>query len=134
MALVPAIMSLRLVIQNPNFKGYTNQIWLLLSNNADPDIRDNSDEYPLAKLFAGAGPNFTISGIGHRPQATGLRNQPLAASRQDKISAAMLLYKGTHVAAKTTSGTTLLIMMANQFKSELNTRPLRSCRVPWRTA
>ncbi|KAI2643379.1 hypothetical protein GGS21DRAFT_485898 [Xylaria nigripes] len=124
---------LHVAVQNPAFKGYTNLIWLLLSNNANPNIRDHRDEYPLAKLFLGAdtGPlethkrgalimllkegaitDFTISGTGNTPLH-------LAVRRQDKISVAMLLHMGAPVDAKTTGGTTALVMTANQFRSEL---------------
>ncbi|KAI1112335.1 hypothetical protein F5Y14DRAFT_442676 [Nemania sp. NC0429] len=121
---------LHIAVMHANFKGYTNLIWLLLSNNADPNIRDKSDEYPLAKLFVGAdagplephrrgalilllkekaSPNFTISGTGNTPLH-------LAVRRQDKVSVAMLLHKGARVDAKTTGGTTPLVMTANQFR------------------
>ncbi|KAI1421146.1 hypothetical protein F5Y12DRAFT_769561 [Xylaria sp. FL1777] len=125
---------LHIAVQHSNFKGYTNLIWLLLSNNANPNIRDKSDEYPLAKLFVGAdtgplephkrgalimllkegaSPNFTISGTGNTPLH-------LAVRRQDKIGVAMLLHMGARVDAKTTGGTTPLVMTANQFRSELS--------------
>ncbi|KAI0195035.1 ankyrin repeat-containing domain protein [Astrocystis sublimbata] len=125
---------LHIAVQHANFKGYTNLIWLLLANNADPNIRDKSDESPLAKLFVGAdtgpldahkrgalimllkqgaSPNFTISGTGNTPLH-------LAVRRQDNISVATLLHMGAHVDAKTTSGSTPLIMTANQFRSELS--------------
>ncbi|KAF2968653.1 hypothetical protein GQX73_g4861 [Xylaria multiplex] len=125
---------LHIAVQNPNFKGYTNLIWLLLSNGANPNISDNSDEFPLAKLFVGADtgplethkrvalimllkegawPNFTISGIGTTPLH-------LAVRRQDKISVAMLLHMGAQVDAKTIGGSTPLIMTANQFRGELS--------------
>ncbi|KAI1747413.1 hypothetical protein F4782DRAFT_552082 [Xylaria castorea] len=125
---------LHIAVMHSNFKGYTNLIWLLLSNNADPNIRDRNDEFPLAKLFVGADagplephkrgalimllkegawPDFTISGTGNTPLH-------LAVRRQDKISVALLLHKGARVDAKTTGGTTPLVMTANQFRSELS--------------
>ncbi|KAI0445151.1 hypothetical protein F4803DRAFT_205021 [Xylaria telfairii] len=125
---------LHIAVMHSNFKGYTNLIWLLLSSNANPNIRDRSDEYPLAKLFIGADtgplepykrgaltlllkeralPNFTISGTGNTPLH-------LAVRRQDKISVAMLLHKGAQVDAKTTGGTTPLILTANQFRGDLS--------------
>ncbi|KAI0479700.1 hypothetical protein F4859DRAFT_513201 [Xylaria cf. heliscus] len=123
---------LHIAVQHANFKGYTNLIWLLLSNHADANLRDRSDESPLAKLFTGAAdsgplethkrgalilllkegasPNFTMSGTGSTPLH-------LAVRRQDKISVAMLLHMGARVDAKTTGGTTALVMTANQFRA-----------------
>ncbi|TGJ79012.1 hypothetical protein E0Z10_g9757 [Xylaria hypoxylon] len=125
---------LHIAVQHSNFKGYTNLIWLLLSNNANPNIRDRSDEFPLAKLFVGAdtgplephkryalimllkegaSPNFEMSGTGSTPLH-------LAVRRQDKIGVAMLLHMGAQIDAKTTGGTTPLVMTANQFRGELS--------------
>ena len=125
---------LHIAVQHSNFKGYLNLIWLLLSNDADPNIADRSDEYPLTKLFASAEPgplephkrnalvmllkkgasaNFTISGTGNTPLH-------LAVRRRDKIAVAMLLHNGADVDAKTTGGSTPLTMTANQFGSELS--------------
>jgi ankyrin repeat protein len=125
---------LHIAVQNPNFKGYTNLIWLLLSNGANPNALNRNDEVPLAQLFIGAdtvplevhkrgalimllkegaAPNFTLAGTGNTPLH-------LAVRRQDKVVVALLLHKGAEVDAKNTSGTTPLQMTANQFRGELS--------------
>ncbi|RYP49839.1 hypothetical protein DL768_004531 [Monosporascus sp. mg162] len=127
---------LHIAVKHPNFKGYMNLIWLLLSNKnkANPNARDWNGEPPLMKLFAGADtaplephkrgalimllkegakPDFTLPGTGNTPLH-------LAVRRQDKIAVAMLLHMGAAVDAKNTSGTTPLQMTANQFRGELS--------------
>ncbi|KAK7739115.1 hypothetical protein SLS62_011293 [Diatrype stigma] len=124
---------LHIAVSHPNFKGYTNLIWLLLSGKieADPNARDRDGELPLTKLFVGADttplephkrgalimllkegakPNITLPGTGSTPLH-------LAVRRQDKVAVAMLLYKGAAVDARSTSGTTALQMTANQFRA-----------------
>ncbi|KAJ3576579.1 hypothetical protein NPX13_g3651 [Xylaria arbuscula] len=114
------VTPLHIAVQHSKFKGYTNLILLLLSHDADPNIADPNDEYPLTKVFAGAdtgplephkrgalimllkegaSPNLTISGTGNT-----LLHQ--AVRRQDKISVAMLLHKGAKVDAKNMGGAT----------------------------
>ncbi|KAI1265466.1 hypothetical protein F5Y18DRAFT_52820 [Xylariaceae sp. FL1019] len=125
---------LHMAVRHSNFKGYTNLIWLLLSNNANPNMLDRDGEYPLASLFVGADaeplephkrgalimllregaePNFELAGTGTTPLHRAVR-------RQDKIVVAMLLHKNANVNAKTTSGITALQMTANQFRGELS--------------
>jgi ankyrin repeat protein len=127
---------LHIALSHPNFKGYTNLIWLLLSNEpkADPNAPDWHSERPLEKLFIGpdtqplelhkrgalsmllregADPNFKLPGTGDTPLH-------LAVRRQDPVVAAMLLYKGADVNAKNNSGSTPLQITANQFRRELS--------------
>ncbi|KAI0147034.1 hypothetical protein GGR57DRAFT_477696 [Xylariaceae sp. FL1272] len=125
---------LHMAVRHSNFKGYANLVWLLLSNNANPNMLDRDGEYPLASLFVGADtehlephkrgalimllregaePNFKLWGTGTTPLH-------LAVRRQDSIVVAMLLHKNANVNAKTTSGITPLQMTANQFRGELS--------------
>ncbi|KAK1980208.1 ankyrin repeat-containing domain protein [Colletotrichum cereale] len=124
---------LHVAVEHDDFKGYTNLIWLLINNKANPNIKDSSGDYPLTKLFAGndvwalrkhrlAALAILLQG-GAKVDSTqpGTGNTPLhlAVRRQDKLAVAILLYKGANVNAKTTWGTTPLQMTANQFRGNL---------------
>ncbi|PHH73422.1 hypothetical protein CDD82_5486 [Ophiocordyceps australis] len=124
---------LHIAVEHANFEGYTNLIWLLLANGANPNAKDSRGELPLTRLFVGGGTeplephkrialimliregaklNFTMPGTGNTPLH-------LAVRRQDATVVAILLFKGAVVNAKNTSGTTPLQMTANQFRGEL---------------
>ncbi|KAK4182444.1 ankyrin repeat protein [Podospora australis] len=129
---------LHIALSHNNFKGYTNLIWLLLSNSphaADPNAADRQGELPLAKLFLGtdsdepleahkrgalimllkegAKPTFKLPGTGETPLH-------LAVRRKDKIVTAMLLHMGAEVNAVNNSGSTPLQITANQFRREIS--------------
>ncbi|KAK4160694.1 hypothetical protein QBC43DRAFT_325084 [Cladorrhinum sp. PSN259] len=122
---------LHIALMHPSFKGYTNLVWLLLSNTpkADPNAPDKQGELPLSKLFIGpdsspldphkrgalimllkegAKANYTLPGTGNTPLH-------LAVRRKDPTVVAMLLHMGAQVNRLNSSGTSALHVTANQF-------------------
>lgn len=125
---------LHVAIENPNFKGYVPLIRDLIEAGADTNKKDLKDDYPIMKVFYGndAGP---LEDYRRRTLALLLRNTDtevnivlpgtlntplhLAVRRKDIYAVGMLLYKKADVNAKNASGTTLLLLTANQFQGPL---------------
>lgn len=126
--------ALHLAVENEQFQGYVRLIWLLVNAGAETNMPDENGDFPLTKVFFGAGslplekhrlealavllqggaePNIHASGTGNTPLH-------LAVRRQDKWAVAMLLHKGADVNAKNSSGATPLQMTANQFRGDLS--------------
>lgn len=126
--------ALHLAVENDQFKGYVRLVWLLVNAGAETNMPDENGDFPLTKVFFGAGslplekhrlealavllqggaePNLHASGTGNTPLH-------LAVRRQDKWAVAMLLHKGADVNAKNSSGATPLQMTANQFRGDLS--------------
>lgn len=126
--------ALHLAVENDEFQGYVRPIWLLVHAGAETNMPDENGDFPLTKVFFGAGslplekyrlealavllqggaePNLHASGTGNTPLH-------LAARRQDKWAVAMLLHKGPDFNAKNSSGATPLQMTANQFHGDLS--------------
>lgn len=126
--------ALHLAVENDEFQGYGRLIWLLVNAGAETNMPDENGDFPLTKVFFGAGslplqehriealtvllqggaePNLHASGTGNTPLH-------LAVRRQDKFAVAMLLHKGADVNAKNSSGATPLQMTANQFRGDLS--------------
>lgn len=126
--------ALHLAVENDEFQGYVRLVWLLVNAGAETNMPDESGDFPLTKIFFGAGslplgkhrlealavllqgaaePNLHASGTGNTPLH-------LAVRRQDKWAVAMLLHKGADVNAKNSSGATPLQMTANQFRGDLS--------------
>ncbi|KAL1853276.1 hypothetical protein Daus18300_011844 [Diaporthe australafricana] len=125
--------ALHLAVENDPFQGYVKLVWLLVNAGAETNMPDENGDFPLTKVFFGAGslpleknrlealavllrggaePNLHASGTGNTPLH-------LAVRRQDKWAVAMLLHKGADVNAKNSSGATPLQMTANQFRGDL---------------
>lgn len=126
--------ALHLAVENDEFQGYVRLVWLLVNAGAETNMPDENGDFPLTKVFFGAGslpleknrlealavllqggaePNLHASGTGNTPLH-------LAVRRQDKWAVAMLLHKGADVNAKNSSGATPLQMTANQFRGDLS--------------
>lgn len=126
--------ALHLAVENDKFQGYVRLVWLLVNAGAETNMPDENGDFPLTKVFFGAGslplekhrlealavllqggaePNLHASGTGNTPLH-------LAVRRQDKWAVAMLLHKGADVNAKNSSGATPLQMTANQFRGDLS--------------
>lgn len=126
--------ALHLAVENDGFQGYVRLIWLLVNAGAETNMPDENGDFPLTKVFFGAGSLplekhrlealavLLQGGAGPNLHASGTGNTPLhlAVRRQDKWAVAMLLHKGADVNAKNSSGATPLQMTANQFRGDLS--------------
>lgn len=125
--------ALHLAVENDPFQGYVRLVWLLVNAGAETNMADENGNFPLTKVFFGAGsllleknrlealavllrggaePNLHASRTGNTPLH-------LAVRHQDKWAVGMLLHKGADVNAKNSSGATPLQMTANQFRGDL---------------
>ena len=125
---------LHLAIENPYFVGYEHLIRDLIEAGANTNKADFKDDRPIMKIFYGndTGP---LEDYRRRALALLLRvpeievdivlpgtlNTPLhlAVRRKDPYAVGMLLYKKANVNAKNASGSTPLLLTANQFQSNL---------------
>ena len=126
--------ALHLPVDSEQFKGYVRLIWLLVNAGAETKMPDEDGNFPLTKVFFGAGSlplekhrlealavllqggaesNLYVFGIGNTPLH-------LAVRRPDKWAVAMLQHKVADVNAKNCSGATPLQMTANQFRGDLS--------------
>ncbi|KAK4204935.1 ankyrin repeat protein [Triangularia verruculosa] len=123
---------LQIALDRPNFKGYANLIWILLSSEprkTNPDGTDLQGEVPLSKLFVGAdeepleahkrGALIMLLKAGADPNyqqpGTGNSLLHLAVRRKDPVVTAILLHVGVDVNALNSSGISPLQVTAAQF-------------------
>ncbi|KAK0665956.1 ankyrin repeat-containing domain protein [Cercophora samala] len=123
---------LQIALDRPNFKGYANLIWLLLTSEPqklDPNGTDQQGEVPLFKLFLGADEEpleahkrgalimlLKAGGDPNRQQpGTGNSLLHLAVRRKDPVVTAILLHVGVDVNALNLSGISPLQITAAQF-------------------
>ncbi|KAK4171969.1 hypothetical protein QBC36DRAFT_82948 [Triangularia setosa] len=123
---------LQIALDRPNFKGYANLIWLLLSSEpgkANPNGTDLQGEIPLSKLFLGAdeeplephkrGALIMLLKAGADPNyqqpGTGNSLLHLAVRRKDPVVTTILLHIGVDVNALNSSGISPLQVTAAQF-------------------
>lgn len=125
---------LHFAIENADFEGYTNLIFMLVEAGANTNLADLNGDLPLMKLFYG---NDSLPLEENRRDALalllyrdtrvnltlpGTLNTPLhsAVRRKDAYAVGMLLHKGADVTAKNSSGITPLQLTANQFRGPLS--------------
>lgn len=126
---------LHLAIENPYFKGYEHLICALIDGGADTNKADHRGDYPIMKILH---PNDTGPLEDHRRKALalllreastdvditlpGTLNTPLhlAVRRKDAFAVGMLLYKNANVNAKNASGSSPLLVAANQFHNPMS--------------
>ena len=123
---------LHLAIEHEYFKGYGNLIWELLQHNANPNIKDNSGEYPLLKLLYGGYEKLEK----HKRDALalllrwdadvdisppGTLNKPihLAVRRKDPHVVSMLLEKGAAVDEPNGAGITPFALAVTSWKPNM---------------
>lgn len=125
------------VVEGPWFKGYSKLLGMLLAAGAEVDRTDAELDFPLLKLLAGAGDepleNYQIEALAlllHPKVPTMVDvnvRQPVshntalhfAVKRRSPVAVAVLLHRGADVNAKNKSGTTPLLMAANQWRNFL---------------
>lgn len=126
--------ALHLAVERDGFQGYVKLIWLLVNAGAETNMPDENGDFPLTKVFFGAG---SLQLQKHRLEALAVHlqggdepnlhasstdNTPLhlAPRRQDKWAVAMLLHRGADINAKNSASATPLQMTANQFRGDLS--------------
>ncbi|KAJ8112116.1 hypothetical protein OPT61_g5443 [Boeremia exigua] len=120
---------LHLAIENPRFRGYEHLICALIDGGANPNHADIRGDRPITKILLenGNGPleehHQKALALLLRDKATdvevtqpGTLNTPLhlAVRRKDPFAAAMLLFKKANINAKNATGSTPLLVAANQ--------------------
>lgn len=130
--------ALHAAIEQPYFNGYQKLLAMLLAAGADMNKPDTAGEYPLTKLFKGAA-DATLEEYQRQSLALMLHVNVqsivdvdvqesisketalhLAIRRRSAQAVALLVHRKANVNAKNASGTTPLLMAANQWKGRLS--------------
>lgn len=138
---------IHIALEQSYFDGYQKLLAMLLAAGAELNIPDTTGEYPLNKLFKGSAGDVPLEDyqkeclalIFHpKVQCTVDANvrQPFtldtplhqAVRRRTAQAVALLIHKGADVNAKNASGTTPLLMAANQWRGKLSDQQERMLR------
>ncbi|KAM3424870.1 hypothetical protein BST61_g6847 [Cercospora zeina] len=130
---------IHVALEQSYFEGYQKLLAMLLAAGAELNVADPTGEYPLTKLFKGSAGDVPLEDyhkeclalIFHpKVQSTVDANvrQPFtldsplhqAVRRRTAQAVALLIHKGADVNAKNASGTTPLLMAANQWRGKLS--------------
>lgn len=126
-------------LENLYFDGYLPLLRMLLEAGAELSQPDSTKEYPLTKLFSGPRdspledyqisalalilhPSYsesTVIDVNVYQRASLDTALHLAVQRRTPYAVALLLHRGAKINAKNASGTTPLLMAANQWKPSL---------------
>lgn len=130
--------ALHAAVEQPYFYGYQKLLAMLLAAGANMNKPDLTDEYPLTKLFKGVGDApleeyqrqslalmlhanvQSMVDVDVRQAFTMETALHLAVRRRSAQAVALLIHRQADVNAKSSSGTTPLLIAANQWKGRLS--------------
>lgn len=136
--------ALHCAIDLANFPGYTNLIRDLLDAGADPNVKDNSGDFPLLQiLYGGYEPlekhkrdalacllrSSFATDVNVRSLGTGNMPLHLAVRRKDALAVAMLIHRGALVNEPNGAGITPLKLTATGWNDKVSENQIEVLRV-----